>query len=140
MGPAAPDRGACEPEIPPAINDIILKVLSKEPAGRYRTADQLGRVLQSYSDRELAPAATARTPTGSLPDRVPPASPPRPAPPPRVGESAAVEEGAETVVNEDLFLGIDWVNVILGIVAIIAAGGLIPFWIWVYYVLNGVGG
>ncbi len=35
------------PLIPPEMNEIILKVLSKEPSQRYRTADQLGRVLQS---------------------------------------------------------------------------------------------
>ncbi len=36
------------PEIPPELEQIILKVLSKEPAARYRTADQLGRVLVTY--------------------------------------------------------------------------------------------
>ena len=30
--------------IPPSLEQIILKVLSKEPAGRYRTADQFGRI------------------------------------------------------------------------------------------------
>jgi hypothetical protein len=28
-------------------------------------------------------------------------------------------------------------NVFLGLLAIVAVGGLIPFWIWVYFVLNG---
>ncbi|NLW71487.1 MAG: serine/threonine protein kinase [Chloroflexi bacterium] len=32
--------------IPSQLEEIILKVLSKEPAARYRTADQLGRLLQ----------------------------------------------------------------------------------------------
>src|SRR5574342_859922 len=36
------------PDIPSALEQIILKVLSKEPAARYRTADQLGRVLLRF--------------------------------------------------------------------------------------------
>jgi eukaryotic-like serine/threonine-protein kinase len=36
------------PAIPEALEEITLKVLSKEPAARYRTADQLGRVLLSF--------------------------------------------------------------------------------------------
>ncbi len=35
--------------IPPSLEQIILKVLSKEPSQRYRTADQLGRVLMSFT-------------------------------------------------------------------------------------------
>jgi len=41
--PLAPNE--LNPSITQKLNDIILKVLSKEPAARYRTADQLGRVL-----------------------------------------------------------------------------------------------
>src|SRR5512141_1979737 len=36
------------PDIPKALEQIMLKVLSKEPAARYRTADQLGRVLLRF--------------------------------------------------------------------------------------------
>ena len=36
------------PDIPQALEEIILKVLSKEPSARYRTADQLGRVLMKF--------------------------------------------------------------------------------------------
>jgi serine/threonine protein kinase len=36
-------------EIPPELEQIILKVLSKEPAQRYRSADQLGRLLTPFA-------------------------------------------------------------------------------------------
>jgi serine/threonine protein kinase len=39
-------------EISPRLESVLLKVLSKEPAARYRTADQLGRVLQSIKDMD----------------------------------------------------------------------------------------
>ena len=38
------------PGIPSALEEIIMKVLSKEPAARYRTADQLGRLLLGLYD------------------------------------------------------------------------------------------
>jgi len=36
---------AINPAIPTQLDEIIIKVLSKEPSARYRTADQLGRLL-----------------------------------------------------------------------------------------------
>ncbi len=36
------------PAVPPELDRIIHKVMSKEPSSRYRTADQLGRILISY--------------------------------------------------------------------------------------------
>src|SRR5690606_35025040 len=39
---------ALNPAVPTQLEKIIDKVLSKEPAGRYRTAGQLERILRSY--------------------------------------------------------------------------------------------
>ncbi len=36
------------PAVPQELDQIVQKVMSKEPASRYRTADQLGRILISY--------------------------------------------------------------------------------------------
>ena len=33
-------------------------------------------------------------------------------------------------------IDIDWISVALGLLALIAVGGLIPFWMWVYFVYN----
>ncbi len=41
------------PAVPRALDEIVLKVLSKEPAARYRTADQVGRILMAYRESSL---------------------------------------------------------------------------------------
>ncbi len=46
------------PSVPPQLEQIIAKVLAKEPAGRYRTAGQLSRILSTYrqsSQEETGP-------------------------------------------------------------------------------------
>ncbi len=45
--PPVPPR-KIKPDLPPSLERILLKVLSKEPAARYRTADQLGQVLSTF--------------------------------------------------------------------------------------------
>ncbi len=43
-----PDASELNPNVPVHLDRIMQKVMSKEPASRYRTADQLGRILISY--------------------------------------------------------------------------------------------
>ena len=50
------------PDIPSALEQIVLKVLSKEPAARYRTADQLGRVLLRFGTQRDMPATPVAEP------------------------------------------------------------------------------
>jgi hypothetical protein len=33
-------------------------------------------------------------------------------------------------------MNIDWLSVGLGLLALIAVGGLVPFWMWIYFVYN----
>jgi len=109
------------PDIPQPLEQIVEKVLSKEPSARYRTADQLGRVLMRFGTQtqpEPAPELSL-TPEAS-PNYEPEPEPiyykaPEPAAPPT---------------------DIDWLSVALGLLALIAVGGLIPFWMWVYFVYN----
>jgi len=131
------------PEIPAALEQIISKVLSKEPAARYRTADQLGRVLQKFGTApdELMPAAVAlttvshpiaeRLPTKDRPSQPRP-EPVRPLPPPPEPELPDSTEIASA------FKEIDWVTVGLSLLAVIAVGGLIPFWMMVYFAWNPI--
>ena len=54
------------PEISPELEQILLKVLAKEPSQRYRTADQLGRVLMNFGANRsdpLLPLTPEATPT-----------------------------------------------------------------------------
>lgn len=58
--------------VPENLAKIVYKVMSKEPSARYRMADQLGHVLQSYQER-----AREHTVTNSSPEIIsPPASSP----------------------------------------------------------------
>lgn len=121
--------------IPLPINDIIMKVLAKEPSARYRTADQLGRVLQSFSEKARAREHSA--PTQAVPDpSLTQQASARPASPEPV---RALVPTAPPAVEAEPVDSIDWVNVMLGLIALVAVGGLIPFWIWVYYSLNTPG-
>jgi len=104
------------PEIPPALDQIILKVLSKEPSARYRTADQMGRVLITFSQAAHPPAVPAQ-PADS------------PTPEPSVEDAGSITER---------FFDIDWVTVGLGLLAVVAVGGLIPFWLAIWFYLNPI--
>jgi len=109
------------PEVPQTLEQIVDKVLSKEPSARYRTADQLGRVLMRFGTQaqvETAPglSLTPETSPGYQPE----------------SEAADYLE-PEPVASS---VSIDWLAVALGLLALIAVGGLIPFWMWVYFTYN----
>jgi serine/threonine-protein kinase len=127
---------AINPAIPLQLDEIILKVLSKEPSARYRTADQLGHLLLGLyeSDPSLkksnfflheggraAPVVSASG--GAVPS-------PQPAsvflPDDEEGYYAAPEEEDENPRK------IDWGTWLLGLLAFASLFGLIPFWLYVY--------
>ena len=122
-----------------------MKVLSKEPSARYRTADQLGRVLLRFGTQQdipitpalnLTPEANttyrqpdtvAQAPVAATVAAAPRRSEPRPqpAPPPPV-----------TMFTETTYEEIDWAAVVLGLLALLMVGGLVPFWIYIYFLYN----
>jgi serine/threonine-protein kinase len=108
-----PLLSASLPDVSPALEQILNKILSKEPSARYRTADQLGRVLLNFGSARAAPAL-ALTPEAAPVIEAPPRPEPVASPSP----------------------SIDWLAVGLGLLALLAVGGLIPFWVWVYFVYN----
>ena len=128
------------PDIPSALEQIVMKVLSKEPSARYRTADQLGRVLLRFGTQQdipvtpalnLTPEAvtTYRQPDTVAQTPVTVASPPKPQPRP--------EPVPPPVTIPDVtFEEVDWGAVILGLIVLVMVGGLVPFWIYIYFLYN----
>jgi serine/threonine protein kinase len=135
--------------IPKELEQILLKVLSKEPSARYRTADQLGRVLVTFTQSSTSGPRPHSSPVTTPSFSSPTESPKRAAyldqaettpwqnaapvaPHPKV-ESPPLEMPA---TNQSNPLDIDWATWLLGLLAFIAVGGLIPFCLWVYYTVN----
>ena len=121
------------PDVPLQVERIVRKVLAKEPAARYRTADQLGRILNSY--RRLSeeapvvrrPAAIKPRPRREGPREYEATVRPQPHRP---------EPKKEEVYYEAEERGRDWLTVFLGMVAVLAVLCLIPLAQLVYQRYN----
>ena len=125
------------PDIPRALEEIVAKVLSKEPSRRYRTADQFGRVLETFGKRQPAPVSTPiSTPAPPPPVNIPEALPEPELAPIYQHIPVKEEEPPTFAYEESPTIDIDWKNVGLGLLALILAGGLIPFWMWIYFIYN----
>ncbi|MGA9351558.1 MAG: protein kinase [Anaerolineae bacterium] len=117
--------GQLNPDVPLQVERIVRKVMAKEPAARYRTADQLGRILDSYrrlGEETLAvrrPAVVKPQPRLDEPEEYEAVARPRP----RRYEPEEYEEEE---------IGRDWLTVFLAVVAVIAISGLIPLVTSVY--------
>ena len=127
------------------LEQITLKVLSKEPAARYRTADQFGRVLTLYREQSNPNNIPAYASTTSLTSQ---AKPPTPVPVDAHVPTEAVPQGVSSPENlrgtpyqkpavysppEENPLAFDWISIGLGLLALLALGGLVPLYLWVYF-------
>jgi serine/threonine-protein kinase len=146
------------PSIPAALEQIILKILSKQPSARYRSADQLGAVLETHRAQLSQPVPNAANygaapPPPTLPPAYPPPRPvnssgqqsaARPAytPPPTYmdvyPEPLDVDDDDEVVIvtSARSARGFDFFTWLLALLAFIFVGGLIPFWLWVLYMIR----
>ncbi|HSM23630.1 MAG TPA: protein kinase [Anaerolineaceae bacterium] len=107
------------PDIPQSLDQIILKVLSKEQSSRYRTADQFGRVLDSLRET-MKVGAYSKTPLEVF-DNDP-------------QEVILIRKNTDHVtIQSDTF---DWKTALLALLAFLLAGGLIPFWLYIWFSLN----
>jgi serine/threonine-protein kinase len=99
------------PSVTHELELIVLKVLSKEPSARYRTADQFARVLKNMAVRSEGQGISERA---ELPEPI--------------TYSYDYEQPVEEVesVSE-----LDWLAIVLGLIAFLLIGGLIPLWLWV---------
>lgn len=98
------------PELPSQLEQIILKVLAKEPAARYRTADQLGRVLETLSQDAEGGREMPLEPAVAEEERSPYSST---VPFPSTAEAS-----------------VDWAAIVLGLLAFLMLGGLLPLWLY----------
>ena len=135
------------PAIPTQLAQIVNKLLSKEPAGRYRTAGQLGRILSTYRQRSQEETGPIQSPFSATTQQAPAIpvaeqktevfqrpdpeeseaitrSPMRPLPKPIDPITVSVPPPA----NGEM----DWTAVSLGIFALVALIGLIPLWYLVF--------
>jgi serine/threonine-protein kinase len=128
--------------IPPNLELACLKVLSKEPSMRYRTADQFGRVLISLSPSIYVPPVQApvsvnatpvemsrtHTPTPSAPPQTQPALLPTSFPhdssqPPQI--PSTIRANPSTVISHNQnAIDIDWGTWALVLLLVITLGGL----------------
>jgi len=103
-----PPLTALNPAVPIQIEQIINRVMAKDPAARYRTAEQFGRALMDY--RRLADQMTG------LQNAVPI----------NVGSNSTTVGAAARPIVPAAPAGTDWLGWILGALAAIAVIGLIP--------------
>ncbi len=124
------------PDIPPALEEIVMKVLSKEPSARYRTADQLGRVLMQFGAKRdaLSPANLAPVSAQPAPAAIPiqPEIARRLAGKPSVPQPVPAPRPAAPDDSPSAWEQFDWITIALALVALLAVGGLIPFWMIVF--------
>jgi len=125
------------PDIPSALEEIVLKVLSKEPAARYRTADQLGRVLLRFGTQpESAPTpALSLTPEATTTYQEPEPQPAKSSTGPRQRHQPAITI-PEIEIPEVYLPEIDWATIALGLLATLSVGGLVVFWIYIFILYN----
>ena len=140
--PPTPRR--LNPEIPISLEQILLRSLAKEPNVRFNSADEFGTALaivhEAAAYAEITPdddlAQTAFDPF--LPD-----------------QDQAASSSEHKIIGSDRRIStkpikasvakrkpiphsqtIDWLTWLLALLALIVLGGLIPFWLWVYYQIN----
>jgi serine/threonine-protein kinase len=131
---APPSPRQFNPAISPALETILLKLLDKEPSARYRTADQLGQVLINLN--QVPPAETAQPrPASVRPQPQAPIQRPKFVPPPEEPEHHSEPQTPVQEIRHPTparHSGVDWPTWGLFLLALLAVGGLLPLWLWVY--------
>jgi serine/threonine-protein kinase len=111
--------------IPISLNDAILRCLQKDPKKRYRMVSQVRDVLANIRHSIILNATTNSLPRTSI--NVDTAKTPSEKSHPELPVSDLKSQLSQ----------FDWKTILLGLLATIAAAGLIPFWIYVYFNVPG---
>jgi serine/threonine-protein kinase len=150
------------PSVPQQLEQIINKLLAKEPSGRYRTAGQLGRILSTYRERSQAETGTVYpapiiAPVYRVQTQSPPAGTQSGQMPvaeqiTQIYQRPSTDDGDESPTQSTpaqrairvpandgpvSASSADWTAVALGMIALIALLGLIPLWFMVYLAWTG---
>lgn len=129
------------PAVPEQLELVVAKVLSKEPSGRYRTADQLGRVLIAYRENTLSDTGPVGVTAVPMVERTTAYYEQRPTVRTKTRSAATlVIDPVNQRDQSDLdYQSVpaehdetDWLAVTLGILAVISLLGLLPLWYLVY--------
>lgn len=127
------------PRVPPGLERLVLRMLSKDPAQRPADANEVARLLRAYQNMgNEATAVTPRIQTPTTPPRQAAAA--RSAPPPKATRTSTPGYRTAPVRAEPQRRaepqpgapGVDWVGILLGILAMLAVLGLIPLYALVY--------
>ncbi len=154
MRQTPPPASQYNPAIPRQIDQIVAKVLSKEPSGRYRTADQLGQVLVSYRKRSAEQTGIAAVELAGLtkitemkteinyiqPEMTRKAPEKTQLAPPKTPDPAVYSSSLKPDIVYsplDEAPDMDWTVVTLGVIALISLLGLIPLWYIVFLRYTG---
>jgi serine/threonine-protein kinase len=121
-----PSPRAFNPEISIPLENIMLKVLSREPSQRYRTADQLGQVLATFSKQPDNLYATPPPLSKIKSDYEIPG--------PSTTKKTPIIRNNPKVKN--VTRKVDWKTIWLELACIFFAGGLIPFWLYVWLTIR----
>lgn len=120
------------PAVPETLERIVRKVLAKEPAVRYRTADQLGHILISYKEQggQFNTPTPPRTPTRSAKAAVDAPAAPMPTSTGRQTAAQRPPSARELArqLEEEVDEGLDWTAIGLSVLAGMALLGLLPLW------------
>ncbi|MEN6434253.1 MAG: protein kinase [Anaerolineaceae bacterium] len=126
-----PSPSQLNPLIPAELEKIMLKVLSKEPSARYRSADQFERILTNFGQatNSIRIEETKNSVTRSSLNYMEQTY--------QVPIITNLNELQDTAIEpEKSLLNFDWLTWGLGLLAFLLAGGLIPFWMYVLLQLS----
>ncbi len=115
------------PRIPPQLDWLVLRTLAKDPASRYRDAEQLGLALAEYQQQSQAPTQVypVVSPAKAAPVSAP--SPERPIRSAGMPAPAPTAPGAPAPAPRTAS-GTDWTLITLAMLAFVLILGLIPLW------------